>query len=67
MTMSAQRANPQSIHGGEQITIRTTCGPITNEATEAAGHLRYFWSELGRLLDEAEKADRERRDAEQDG
>lgn len=40
-----------------QVTVHATYGPARYEITEDAGHLRAFWSQLGRLLDEAEGKD----------
>lgn len=54
MTMSASRDERTG-----DITVLTTYGPITNEVTEAASHLGYFWSHLGQLLHKPE--DRARR------
>jgi hypothetical protein len=39
---------------GQQVTVTTTYGPVRNEVTEDAGHVRSFHGHLGRLLDEAE-------------
>ena len=48
MTFWAQRA-------AKNIDVRVTYGPIAITVTEDPGHLRSFWGELGRLLDETEK------------
>jgi hypothetical protein len=34
----------------DQVTVRTTYGPVTNLVTEDRGHVASFWNELGRLL-----------------
>jgi hypothetical protein len=38
----------------KNIDVQTTYGPITIRVIEAPGHLRSFWNQLGRLLDEVE-------------
>lgn len=50
MTMFAQRPDTRT----DNIKISITYGPVTASVEEPASHLRYFWSELGRLLDEVE-------------
>lgn len=50
MTLSANRSDRDP----NQVVVRTTYGPITNEVTEHAGHVRGFHTQLGRLLDEVE-------------
>lgn len=55
MTLSASKAKDAGQPGGERdITVRTIYGPVTSMITEDAGHLRGFWSQLGRLLNEVE-------------
>lgn len=57
MTLTANRVerHPNApITTPERIVVRTTYGPITNEVTEDAGHVRSFHAQLGRVLDEAE-------------
>jgi len=38
-----------------QVKVSCTYGPVEFAVTEDAQHLRHFWGQLGRLLDEAEK------------
>jgi hypothetical protein len=40
---------------GKQVTVHAGHGPIKFEITEDAGHLRSFWGQLGREIEEAEK------------
>lgn len=57
MTLSASRKpkHPNAPEGTrDQVTVRTTYGPVVNEVTEDVGHVRAFWSDLGRLLEEIE-------------
>lgn len=43
-------------HGdGRHIDVQVTSGPVTVVVTEQFGHLRGFWHDLGKLLDEAEQ------------
>ena len=51
MTFSAQ----QSPHNRKHIDVQVCSGPVVVKVTEDAGHLRHFWGELGRVLNEAEK------------
>lgn len=39
---------------GKHVNVGVTHGPVTIQVTEDPGHLRSFWSELGRTLDEVE-------------
>lgn len=39
--------------GGVEVNV--THGPVRVAVVEDPGHLRHFWGELGRLLDEAER------------
>ncbi len=50
MTVFANRVDPRS----DNIKIGITYGPVSTYIEEHAGHLRSFWSQLGRLLDEIE-------------
>lgn len=36
------------------VTVQCTYGPVTFAVTEDPGHLRHFWSQLGRMLNGAE-------------
>ncbi len=47
MTMNARRT-------GDRIAVEATAGPLHVTIDETPGHLRHFWSQLGRLLDEVE-------------
>lgn len=40
---------------GEHVKVQVTYGPIVFSVTEDPGHVRHFWGQLGRILDEAEK------------
>lgn len=40
---------------GKRADVHVTSGPISISVEEDPGHLRHFWGELGRLLDELEK------------
>lgn len=43
-------------HGdGRHIDVQVTSGPVKVVVTEQYGHLRGFWHDLGKLLDEAEQ------------
>lgn len=58
MTLSASRAErhpntPDDVP--EKIVVRTTYGPILNEVTEDIGHVKHFWGQLGRLIEELEE------------
>jgi len=48
MTLTAARDDREP----QNIKVRTTYGPITNEVIEHEGHVASFWSQLGRLLAE---------------
>ena len=48
---------------GKQVDVHVTYGPININVREDPGHLRSFWSELGRLLSEMEAKLAERADA----
>ena len=48
MTLHATR-------NGQQVTVHTTYGPVENKITEDVGHIRGFWQQLGKHLDEAEQ------------
>lgn len=61
MTFTAQR-DPRN---DRQIIVRTTSGPVVNEVTEHAGHVRSFHGQLGRLLAEVEGKDPGQREYEQ--
>lgn len=50
MTMYANRVDPRS----PNIKVGMTYGPISGTVEEHFSHLRHFWGELGRLLDEME-------------
>lgn len=50
MTMWAKRENETS----SNVEVHVTHGPVEVIVKEAPGHVRAFWSELGRLLDEVE-------------
>jgi hypothetical protein len=39
-----------------QVGIHYTSGPVIINITEHVGHLRSFWAQLGRALDEVESA-----------
>lgn len=57
MTLTANRAErhpntPDTTP--ERIVVRTTYGPITNEVTEDIGHVKSFWAQLGRLIEQIE-------------
>jgi hypothetical protein len=55
---------------GNRIAVACTSGSLEVKVREDPGHLRYFWHELGRQLDELEheqhhaKADAQRAEAE---
>jgi hypothetical protein len=49
MTLFANRSEDTGT-----IKVHCTYGPIEFAVTEDPGHLRSFWSELGRMLNEAE-------------
>jgi hypothetical protein len=49
MTLFASRSE-----GKGAVTVHCNYGPITFEVTEDPGHLRSFWGELGRMLNQAE-------------
>ena len=51
MTMSAQKVHENS----PNIKVSITYGPVTATVEEDYRHLRYFWGELGNLLDQMEK------------
>jgi hypothetical protein len=53
MTFTAQR-DPRN---DRQIIVRTTSGPVVNEVTEHAGHVRSFHGQLGKVLAEVEGKD----------
>jgi hypothetical protein len=38
---------------GQQIKVSANSGGIEVKVTEAPEHLRHFWGELGKLLEEA--------------
>lgn len=40
--------------GGKTISIHSTYGPARFTITEDLGHVRSFWAELGRRIEEAE-------------
>jgi hypothetical protein len=48
MTLTAMRDE----HEPQNIKVRTTYGPVTNEVTEHESHAASFWGQLGRLLAE---------------
>lgn len=55
MTLHAVKARDAGEPGGERdVTVQATYGPVTFKITEDAGHLRVFWSQLGRLINEVE-------------
>ena len=43
------------LRDGEQVKVQCTYGPVAFSVAEDISHLRSFWSELGRVLEEAEK------------
>jgi hypothetical protein len=51
MTLSAQWAD-SSGHLKDDVIVRTTYGPVTNEVSENHQHVAAFWAQLGRLLAE---------------
>ena len=38
----------------DRIDVHCTYGPVTIKVDEDPGHLRAFWGELGRLLEQVE-------------
>lgn len=40
---------------GQKITVHTTYGPTNHSVEEDAQHVRSFHTELGKMLDEAER------------
>ena len=50
MTLWATQDDRNPAH----IKVACTYGPITFNVTEDASHVRSFWSELGRVLDQVE-------------
>lgn len=44
---------------GKRIDVHVTYGPVEVKVAEDIGHLRHFWHDLGRQLDQAETAGRE--------
>lgn len=53
MTFSAARSERDP----HTVDVRITHGPVTVEVSEHPGHLRSFWGQLGRLLDQVEQPD----------
>jgi hypothetical protein len=47
MTLSANR-----VEGTQNIKVRTTYGPVTNEVDENFQHVRGFHTQLGQILDQ---------------
>lgn len=52
MTLSAQQGKPTT--HGKTVIVRTTYGPVTNEVVEDLGHVKNFWADLGRLIEQIE-------------
>ena len=50
MTLSAQKGLTPN-----QVVVRTTYGPITNEVAEDRLHVRSFHTQLGQLLDQLDE------------
>jgi len=56
MTLWANRDGQSvTIHGNTGLSVKVTNSNVTEfTVSEHAGHVRSFWGQLGRLLDEAE-------------
>lgn len=45
--------------GKNRIKVSCTYGPVTFDVTEDPSHVRHFWGQLGKILEESEQVSEE--------